>query len=735
MATLTAATVAINLVAGTEGFTRGMQAATRSAEGWEKSLLSQVRAMQMGEDEARLYQLALRGADSATRDRIRSLLNEKKAIEDAAIAERQAAEALQAEQKRATEALVAAQDRQSQAMMRGMQVFQATRTPIESHRDRVSELNGLLRVGAINQDTYNRALLQSQQQASAGQNAIESLAGRYSRFGDILGPAGIAVGVFAAELATLGAAAYVAVAGVASLTIKGLETINALVDEASSIGVTTDALVKLQHAADLNGSSAEKMNTALRKMGQTLGDAVRNGGPAAKALEDLGLSSEKLANESPDKAFRDIAEALGNVHNQSLRASIMVDIFGKSARDINGVINAGVGGLDDAAAQAERFGIAVSEVDAKKVDAAMDAFGNLGKILLGVGETIAIEIAPGIQAAAEMIADFATSGGGIKTEVGGALESVGNILLGMVDAAQVVFDAFELLFGNAIDGASVLIDKLGGIKGTLAFIAGLAPGVGSLVALGELGAGTSDSGRLSSKLKDEWAALQARAQAIASAAAANDALSENANAVNEALQKAAQSAEQLIAGIEKEANTVGLSKRAAALEELSRMGQLTTENVDRVNAAFDKLDAASAAKNQADAFKKLEEDANKLFEDTRTPAEKYEEQLRRIGDMVDAGVIDWDTYARAVEKANDAFQKASEVKTVKAPQLGDTPQFGAEEVRFRASIRGLDSPDQNEAAKDAADTAENTEVTAEATGELRDLFRERFNFDVADIQV
>jgi hypothetical protein len=52
MATLTAATVAINLVAGTDGFTRGMQQATRSAESWEKSLQSQVRAMQMGQDEA-----------------------------------------------------------------------------------------------------------------------------------------------------------------------------------------------------------------------------------------------------------------------------------------------------------------------------------------------------------------------------------------------------------------------------------------------------------------------------------------------------------------------------------------------------------------------------------------------------------------------------------------------------------------------------------------------------------
>jgi len=58
-------------------------------------------------------------------------------------------------------------------------IFEATRTPLESYSAQIGRLNHLLAAGAINQDTYNRAVIQAQdaldQSARAGDAAAKSM--------------------------------------------------------------------------------------------------------------------------------------------------------------------------------------------------------------------------------------------------------------------------------------------------------------------------------------------------------------------------------------------------------------------------------------------------------------------------------------------------------------------------------------------------------------------------------
>src|SRR5690606_39066543 len=73
----------------------------------------------------------------------------------------------------------------------GKAVFEATRTPAEKYRLEIERLNNLLQKGAIDQDTYNRAVIQAQdafQQAEAsGKQWVTSLADSLSGlFGSIL---------------------------------------------------------------------------------------------------------------------------------------------------------------------------------------------------------------------------------------------------------------------------------------------------------------------------------------------------------------------------------------------------------------------------------------------------------------------------------------------------------------------------------------------------------------------
>lgn len=54
-------------------------------------------------------------------------------------------------------------------------------------------------------------------------------------------------------------------------------------------------------------------------------------------------------------------------------------------------------------------------------------------------------------------------------------------------------------------------------------------------------------------------------------------------------------------------------------------------------------------------LKRLQEDAKHIFEETRTPAEKFAETQAHLKTLLDKGAIDFDTYERAITKAREAM--------------------------------------------------------------------------------
>lgn len=63
-------------------------------------------------------------------------------------------------------------------------------------------------------------------------------------------------------------------------------------------------------------------------------------------------------------------------------------------------------------------------------------------------------------------------------------------------------------------------------------------------------------------------------------------------------------------------------------------------------------------KTLMDERKKMFEDGAKLVEDIRTPYETLSSEMDRFNKMINAGAISWQTYERAVGKANDKFRES-----------------------------------------------------------------------------
>ena len=134
-----------------------------------------------------------------------------------------------------------------------------------------------------------------------------------------------AVGASLAAVGTAAAAAAIGVGAAGITLVKNTsEQITATDRWAKSLKMSTQDLLSWQFAADKAGLTGDNIADIFKDINDKVGDAVLNkSGEAAQALDTLGLSAEKLAQQSPDKQLMAISEALQKIPSQAGKTNIL----------------------------------------------------------------------------------------------------------------------------------------------------------------------------------------------------------------------------------------------------------------------------------------------------------------------------------------------------------------------------------------------------------------------------
>ena len=112
-------------------------------------------------------------------------------------------------------------------------------------------------------------------------------------------------------------------------------------------GVGAEALQELSYAAEITGTNIDSLSQAMFRARRRIGNmALGGGGPAARALETLGLNAKELSKEKPERQFMILVKALKSVGNEAERNQLAFEIFGDNFRQIQPLINAGADGID-----------------------------------------------------------------------------------------------------------------------------------------------------------------------------------------------------------------------------------------------------------------------------------------------------------------------------------------------------------------------------------------------------
>ena len=234
----------------------------------------------------------------------------------------------------------------------------------------------------------------------------------------------------------------------------------------------------MQHVARVAGVNSETLTGSLEKMNVRLAEVATDAsGPAAQALRHLGLSASTLAEMADGRVQG--ADRRHRRDRQSGRTGqggrLLVREVGPGDGPIAAQGKEGIAGLE---AEAEALGLAVSGVDSEKIGEANDALDRVWGVVQGLGNTLAVELAPYITYVADLMVDWAKTGDKSSGVVSMGMNMVIDAIGGVADVVQVLqtgwqylqagfAEAISYILGGvqkAIDAFGWLYEKITGVK-------------------------------------------------------------------------------------------------------------------------------------------------------------------------------------------------------------------------------------------------------------------------------
>ncbi len=232
-----------------------------------------------------------------------------------------------------------------------------------------------------------------------------------SAFAEVGSAIGNVIRTIARFALVVGGAIAGAIAAVYSLVLGTARAGDQALETARKIGIGVEAYQELAYAAKLSGVDQATLTSTLSKLSRNMGLVALGNRAAAQGFRRLGvdvLDSNKKLRPVED-VLADVADALNKLDDPLKRNAIGAMIFGKSTAELNTLLKDGSKGLRDAAKEARRLGVVLSQDAAEASDEFMDAQERVKSALAGVRNTIGVALIPALTKLAEKLTAFLTA--------------------------------------------------------------------------------------------------------------------------------------------------------------------------------------------------------------------------------------------------------------------------------------------------------------------------------------
>lgn len=294
------------------------------------------------------------------------------------------------------------------------------------------------------QDALQRELIETTAQ-------LKDLEKQYNKCSPALEAVSAKTGQLAEKTKGLSKVAAGAAAGMVAMTVAAAKQADELQTDAKVTGFTVEELQKLKYAADRVDVSYDTMTGSITKL-------TKNMASGSKSFEKLGVSITNTDGSMRDATavWYDTIAALGQIQNETERDALSMEIFGKSAMEMAGIVDDGGAALKTLGEEAEATGTIMSGdavADTVKFNDAIDKLkATAQQSFMKAGATLAEQLLPALEKLVGWISKalewFANLDGTTKTVILTVLGLVAALspVLSLISTITAVLPTLKLAF-------------------------------------------------------------------------------------------------------------------------------------------------------------------------------------------------------------------------------------------------------------------------------------------------
>ena len=257
---------------------------------------------------------------------------------------------------------------------------------------------------------------------------------RFRKLGDTLKTIGraLAVGIVA-----IGTAAIAAGTALVGMTVDAAAYADDMLTQSSITGMSVEKLQAYSYAADLVDVSLETMTGSMAKNIKSMSNASQGSAKFAEAYDKLGVSVTNTDGtlRDSDTVYWEVIDALKGVSNETERDALAMQLFGKSAQDLNPLIAQGSEGIAALTEEAKRMGAVLSADAIERLGQFDDSVQRLKQGSLAAKRVMGTVLLPQLQTLADS-----------------GVSLLGQFTSGLVDAGG-DFNKISQVIGDTVGGA------------------------------------------------------------------------------------------------------------------------------------------------------------------------------------------------------------------------------------------------------------------------------------------
>lgn len=325
-----------------------------------------------------------------------------------------------------------------------------------------------------------------EKEAKETEKALRGVGDGSSHMGEKLKAAG---SVAAKGLAAVAAAAAAAGAALVNASKDAAAYADEILTLSTVTGISTDKLQAYSYAAELVDVSVDTLTKSHAKQIKSM-KAVQDGTAlAVEAYEKLGVTVMNADGSLRDgeTVYWEVIDALGQMENETERDALAMQILGKSAQELNPLIEAGSEKMAELTKEAQEVGAVLSEDSLNAMGAFDDSIqrlsGSAGAAKNALGAVLLPELTTMATEGSALLAEFTNnlnaSGGGLEGFIGTVEMMAGEISEKAGDLVGAIIEKATALLPSIVKVGITLVVSLA--KAILAELPGLVRSVAAML--------------------------------------------------------------------------------------------------------------------------------------------------------------------------------------------------------------------------------------------------------------